>query len=110
MLPPPAPAVAHAAPRLFEQNTQKAWSLPSSPPFQFDPRRRISVEEALAHPWLAQLHDEAAEPSAPGAELLLLSCCCSCFHCCCCRCCLPCSGGGARSCRLMVWPARSCCG
>ncbi|PRW45211.1 mitogen-activated kinase 3 [Chlorella sorokiniana] len=33
---------------------------------QFDPRRRISVEEALAHPWLAQLHDEAAEPSAPG--------------------------------------------
>jgi serine/threonine protein kinase len=33
---------------------------------QFDPRRRISVEEALAHPWLAQLHDEAAEPTAPG--------------------------------------------
>lgn len=32
----------------------------------FDPRRRISVEQALAHPWLAQLHDEAAEPSAPG--------------------------------------------
>jgi mitogen-activated protein kinase 1/3 len=33
---------------------------------QFDPRQRISVEEALAHPWLAQLHDEASEPSAPG--------------------------------------------
>ena len=33
---------------------------------QFDPRQRISVEQALAHPWLAQLHDEAAEPSAPG--------------------------------------------
>jgi hypothetical protein len=36
---------------------------------QFDPRRRISVEQALAHPWLAQLHDEAAEPSAPGEAL-----------------------------------------
>jgi hypothetical protein len=24
------------------------------------------VAEALAHPWLAQLHDEAAEPQAPG--------------------------------------------
>ena len=35
---------------------------------QFDPRRRCSVEEALAHPWLAQLHEEAAEPSAPGAR------------------------------------------
>jgi hypothetical protein len=33
---------------------------------QFDPRRRITVEQALKHPWLAQLHDEAAEPSAPG--------------------------------------------
>lgn len=35
---------------------------------QFDPRRRISVQEALAHPWLAQLHDEAAEPAAPGGQ------------------------------------------
>lgn len=35
---------------------------------QFDPRRRISVEEALAHPWLAQLHDEAAEPAAQGGR------------------------------------------
>lgn len=33
---------------------------------EFDPRRRISVEQALAHPWLAQLHDAASEPSAPG--------------------------------------------
>ena len=39
---------------------------------QFDPRRRITVEQALAHPWLAQLHDEAAEPAAAGA----LACCC----------------------------------
>jgi hypothetical protein len=34
---------------------------------QFDPRKRIDVNEALKHPWLAQLHDEAAEPSAGGA-------------------------------------------
>lgn len=35
---------------------------------QFDPRRRCTVEEALAHPWLSQLHEEAAEPGAPGAR------------------------------------------
>ncbi|KAK2079649.1 hypothetical protein QBZ16_002044 [Prototheca wickerhamii] len=34
---------------------------------QFDPRKRISVDEALRHPWLAALHDEAAEPVAQGA-------------------------------------------
>jgi serine/threonine protein kinase len=33
---------------------------------EFDPRKRIDVHQALKHPWLAQLHDEAAEPSAPG--------------------------------------------
>ena len=33
---------------------------------QFDPRKRCTVVEALKHPWLAQLHDEAAEPFAPG--------------------------------------------
>ena len=33
---------------------------------KFDPRKRISVVDALKHPWLAQLHDEAAEPCAPG--------------------------------------------
>eukprot|EP00884_Botryococcus_braunii_P016956 jgi/Botrbrau1/3944/Bobra.0365s0019.1 len=32
---------------------------------QFDPRQRITVEEALKHDWLSQLHDEAVEPSAP---------------------------------------------
>jgi serine/threonine protein kinase len=35
---------------------------------QFDPRKRIDVHKALKHPWLAQLHDEAAEPSASGAR------------------------------------------
>ena len=29
----------------------------------FDPRKRISVEEALAHPWLADLHARAPEPT-----------------------------------------------
>jgi mitogen-activated protein kinase 1/3 len=33
---------------------------------QFDPRKRIDVNAALKHPWLAQLHDETAEPVAPG--------------------------------------------
>lgn len=33
---------------------------------QFDPRKRITVEEALQHPYLAQLHDPASEPSAPS--------------------------------------------
>lgn len=35
---------------------------------QFDPNRRLTVHEALKHPWLAQLHDEAAEPGADGAR------------------------------------------
>jgi serine/threonine protein kinase len=30
----------------------------------FDPAKRISVEGALAHPWLAALHDESDEPVA----------------------------------------------
>jgi hypothetical protein len=30
----------------------------------FDPFKRISVEDALAHPWLAALHDETDEPVA----------------------------------------------
>ena len=35
---------------------------------QFDPRKRITVEEALQHPYLAQLHDPASEPSAPSTN------------------------------------------
>lgn len=30
----------------------------------FHPEQRISVEEALIHPWLAALHDESDEPVA----------------------------------------------
>ena len=30
----------------------------------FDPRRRITVEQALSHPYLASLHDVNDEPSA----------------------------------------------
>jgi hypothetical protein len=30
----------------------------------FHPAQRISVEDALAHPWLAALHDESDEPVA----------------------------------------------
>ena len=37
----------------------------------FDPRKRITVEQALKHPWLAALHDEAAEPAAPGTFIYL---------------------------------------
>ncbi|CAG9463314.1 unnamed protein product [Pedinophyceae sp. YPF-701] len=33
---------------------------------QFDPRKRITVEEALRHPYLEQLHDEQFEPDAPA--------------------------------------------
>jgi serine/threonine protein kinase len=33
---------------------------------QFNPERRITVEQALEHPYLAALHDAAAEPSRAG--------------------------------------------
>ncbi|BDA43124.1 Mitogen-activated protein kinase 4b [Coccomyxa sp. Obi] len=33
---------------------------------QFNPEKRITVEQALAHPYLAQMHDPASELSAPG--------------------------------------------
>lgn len=31
----------------------------------FDPRQRITAEEALSHPYLAPYHDPTDEPSAP---------------------------------------------
>lgn len=33
---------------------------------KFNPADRISVDAALAHPYLASLHDPAAEPAAPS--------------------------------------------
>lgn len=49
-----------------------------------DPKNRISVEQALEHPYLSSLHDAALEPVAEGqVELtsiervrLLAGCCC----------------------------------
>ena len=32
----------------------------------FNPNKRISAAEALKHPYVAQFHNEADEPSAPG--------------------------------------------
>ncbi|KAK9823880.1 hypothetical protein WJX72_006145 [[Myrmecia] bisecta] len=32
----------------------------------FNPNKRISAEEALRHPYVAQFHNEAEEPAAPG--------------------------------------------
>ena len=40
-------------------STQTALSL------QFNPAKRISAEEALAHPYVASFHNEADEPSHP---------------------------------------------
>jgi hypothetical protein len=39
---------------------------------RFDPRKRISAVDALAHPYLADLHEEAAEPAAVEAFALEL--------------------------------------
>ncbi|KAK9815669.1 hypothetical protein WJX72_007692 [[Myrmecia] bisecta] len=49
---------------MFPEASPKALDLMEKM-LQFDPRKRITVEEALKHPYLAQLHDESAEPSAP---------------------------------------------
>ena len=37
---------------------------------QFNPAKRITVEDALQHPYLQQLHDPASELSAPGMSCL----------------------------------------
>jgi len=37
---------------------------------QFAPTKRITAEESLAHPYVAQFHDEAAETCAPAAIVL----------------------------------------
>lgn len=33
---------------------------------QFNPAKRITAREALRHPYVAQFHSSADEPSAPG--------------------------------------------
>ena len=33
----------------------------------FEPSHRISIEEAMSHPFLASLHDPSDEPSCPNA-------------------------------------------
>ena len=37
---------------------------------QFNPAKRITVEQALQHPYLAQIHDPASELAAPSAQTL----------------------------------------
>lgn len=51
--------------RIFPGTSPKALDLLEKM-LQFDPRKRISVEQALAHPWLEQLHDPSMEGSAPA--------------------------------------------
>ena len=64
-----------------------------------DPNRRISVEQALEHPYLTSLHDVALEPLAEShvdwkcIEAVSFDdqakgfCWCRCCYCCCCCCC-----------------------
>ena len=62
-------ALPHSHPadfrRMFPGANPKALDLLEKM-LQFDPRKRCTVEQALAHPWLEQLHDPAAELSAPA--------------------------------------------
>ena len=78
------------------------------------PAKRLTVDQALAHPWLASLHDPADEPACPqarrrrmrcpvataaGAGCVCCACCCCCACCaCCCACCACCCRCGATSC------------
>ena len=59
---PPAPPASLTT--LFPGASAAALDLLSAM-LVFDPRRRISVDAALAHPYLASLHDPALEPVAP---------------------------------------------
>jgi mitogen-activated protein kinase 1/3 len=60
---PPAPPASLAT--LFPAASPEALQLLAAM-LVFDPRRRISVEAALAHPYLASLHDPTLEPGAPA--------------------------------------------
>ena len=50
-------------PALFPTASPEALALLAAM-LVFDPRKRISVDAALAHPYLASLHDPALEPGA----------------------------------------------
>lgn len=56
-------AAAASLPTLFPNASAAALDLLSAM-LVFDPRRRISVDAALAHPYLASLHDPTLEPVA----------------------------------------------
>jgi len=60
---PPAPATSWTD--VYPKAAPEACDLLSKL-LQFDPRKRCTVEEALAHPYLSSLHDPAHEPAAPG--------------------------------------------
>lgn len=49
---------------LFPNASEQLWDLLGRM-LVFDPSRRITVEEALAHPYLQKLHDESDEPICP---------------------------------------------
>ena len=51
--------------QLFPNASPEAADLMSKL-LHFNPNKRISAAEALKHPYVAQFHNEADEPSAPG--------------------------------------------
>jgi len=50
---------------VFPEATASALDLLSAM-LRFDPSRRLTVEEALAHPYIATFHNPALEPTAPS--------------------------------------------
>jgi hypothetical protein len=65
---------------------------------------RLRVEQALAHPWLASLHDPADEPACPQAsqEAHVVECWFASPP-------APASAGSCSLWRLKVWSSASCC-
>lgn len=58
--PPPAQPLRALVPTASEPALDLLAQL-----LKFDPRKRCTAQQALSHPYLADLHEEAAEPSAP---------------------------------------------